>query len=218
MHSFEGEEDLEGHQIDPSATPPPLQPERGPGPKPEPQPQQPQQSLDSPDGGHAETGEAASRERPVASPPPPPPPPPPPSPPPGPPPVCYYEGALNSKCVGLQGAVMPLGDNTATSGECYNFFASVGRAGYVNIGSYGTSYPKGCWYQGTTRYFNTYTGTSGSHSQAKAICKMSVPYYEGAKNTDCPAGTAMSPAVCSAAVIAVPGFCAVAQSVFMAPS
>eukprot|EP00964_Phaeocystis_antarctica_P130654 scaffold94539_cov60-Phaeocystis_antarctica.AAC.1 len=90
---------------------------------------------------------------------------------------------------------MPLGDNTATSGECYNFFASVGRAGYVNIGNYGTSYPKGCWYQGTTRYFNTYTGTSGSGSSATAICRMP-SYYEGAMNTDCATeqnpGTAMT--------------------------
>merc|ERR1712195_276296 len=76
---------------------------------------------------------------------------------------------------------MPRGDNTASSGECYNFFASVGRAGHVNIGGYGTSYPKGCWYMSGTRYFNTYTGTSGSYSSATAICRMP-PYFEGAMN------------------------------------
>merc|ERR1712166_1088581 len=84
----------------------------------------------------------------------------------------------------MGGAVMPRGDNTASSGECYNFFASVGRAGYVNIGNNGGSYPKGCWSGFGNRYFNTYTGTSGSSSSALAICRMP-PYYDGAMNTDC---------------------------------
>ena len=99
---------------------------------------------------------------------------------------------------------MPLGDNTATSGECYNFFASVGRAGHVNIGGYGTSYPKGCWYMSGTRYFNTYTGTSGSHSSATAICRMP-PYYEGAMNTDC--ATAQNPGTAMTAAEQTAGDC-----------
>ena len=35
---------------------------------------------------------------------------------------CYFEGAYNSVCEA--DTVMPLGDNTANSGECYDFFAS----------------------------------------------------------------------------------------------
>merc|ERR1719272_858993 len=48
-----------------------------------------------------------------------------------PPPRCYIEGALNTVCpAGTEIDPAPNG-NTATSGDCYDYFASVGNAGPV---------------------------------------------------------------------------------------
>ena len=79
-------------------------------------------------------------------------------------PPCYVEGDMNTECAA--GTVMPLGDNTATSGDCYDFFVSRGRTfGYLN--DWGTSRPTGCWTHtpGSGQgYFNTGNGAAVSHS------------------------------------------------------
>ena len=95
-----------------------------------------------------------------------------PPPPLSPPPPCYSEGALNSVCPA--GSEMPLGQNTPNSGECYDFFTSIGRGGNVIIASLGASYPKGCFSQGYNRYFNN-GAVGGPSGFASPVCQFPCP-------------------------------------------
>jgi len=87
--------------------------------------------------------------------------------------VCYIVGAFNTVCpAGTEIDPAPNG-NTASSGDCYDYFASVGNAGSVSVSNLATNYPKGCWTSGSNHYFNT--GAGGPHPSLQPICYCQPP-------------------------------------------
>merc|ERR1712166_53992 len=82
--------------------------------------------------------------------------------------VCYIQGASGSVCPA--GTEMPF-----TAGISYGGHTTIssGKASVsINVAGYGTTYPRGCWYSGSNRYFNTNTGVqSGSTGGHMPLCR-----------------------------------------------